>query len=313
MALVNDFDKYFLHLPPLVKEVDFSNFWKHAISEQKKLAMEASFTLNKRRSTGKFSAYDLVFNGFQKTQQNGILYIPDRLKRPNVAILIHDYNDPHYYMDFPFDEQFAYLVLTMRGHSMLNVVKEENQATPGFLVENILDIHQYYVTAVYLDTLRSIDALRLNNNINCSRIAMVGKGLGAAASVFTAAFSQRVQALVLETPSLTYLELSQNLSDGDAASEINDYIATHRSKKQSLKKNLSYVDALNFSDKITCPVLSTVGFRDTISPPESVFALFNHFQCDKTMEVYPDEGHSAGGKTQFIKSIEWLKEVLPSE
>ncbi len=313
MALVNDFDKYFLHLPPLAREPDFTNFWAHAISEQKKQPMEASYNLNKRRSTGKFTAYDLVFNGFQRSQQNGLLYIPDRVNRPNVVILLHDYNDPHYYMDFPFDEQFAYLVLVMRGHSMLNVVKEENQPTPGFLVENILDIQQYYVTAVYLDMLRSIDALRLNNNINCSRIAMMGKGLGAAASVFTAAFSDRVKALVLETPSLTYLELSQNLSEGDAANEINNYIAQHKSKKKSLKKNLSYVDALNFSDNITCPVLSTVGFKDTVSPPESVFALFNHFQCNKTMEVYPDQGHAAGGKDQFFKSIQWLKEMIPVE
>jgi len=313
MALVNDFDKYFLHLPPLAREPDFTNFWAHAISEQKKQPMEASYNLNKRRSTGKFTAYDLVFNGFQRSQQNGLLYIPDRVNRPNVVILLPDYNDPHYYMDFPFDEQFAYLVLVMRGHSMLNVVKEENQPTPGFLVENILDIQQYYVTAVYLDMLRSIDALRLNNNINCSRIAMMGKGLGAAASVFTAAFSDRVKALVLETPSLTYLELSQNLSEGDAANEINNYIAQHKSKKKSLKKNLSYVDALNFSDNITCPVLSTVGFKDTVSPPESVFALFNHFQCNKTMEVYPDQGHAAGGKDQFFKSIQWLKEMIPVE
>jgi len=313
MALVNDFDKYFLHLPPLVREADFNNFWAHAISEQKKQPMEASYNLNKRRSTGKFTAYDLVFNGFQRSQQNGLLYIPDRVNRPNVVILLHDYNDPQYYMDFPLDEQFAYLVLVMRGHSMLNVVKEENQATPGFLVENILDIQQYYVTAVYLDTLRSIDALRLNNSINCSRIAMMGKGIGAAASVFTAAFSDRVKALVLETPSLTYLELSQNLSVGDAANEINNFIAQHKSKKKSLKKNLSYVDALNFSDNISCPVLSTVGFKDTIAPPESVFALFNHFQCNKTMEVYPDQGHVAGGKDQFVKSVQWLKEVLPAE
>ncbi len=313
MAIVNDFDKYFLHLPPLARENDFDVFWKHAISEQRKMALEASFTLNKRRSTGKFSAYDLTFNGFQRSQQYGLLYIPDKVDRPNVVILLHDYNNPHYYMDFPFDERFAYLVLVMRGHSMLDIIREEGEPTPGFLVENILDIEQYYVTAVYLDTLRAIDALRLNNHLNCSRIAMMGKGLGAAISVFSAAFSDRVKALVLETPSLTYLELSQNISDSDAANEINNYIAMHKNKKKILKKNLSYVDAINFSDRIECPVLSTVGFKDTISPPESVFALFNHFQGEKTMEVYPDEGHSAGGKSQFIKSIEWLKEVFPAE
>ncbi|HDP80454.1 MAG TPA: acetylesterase, partial [Spirochaetes bacterium] len=168
----------------------------------------------------------------------------------------------------------------------------------------------YYLKALYLDALRVIDVLRLRSDLDCGGVGIIGKGLGAAAAVFAAAHSPRVRALVLDTPSFCYLPLNQNHSTSDTAREINEYIAAHRTRKSAVKKNLTYFDALNFSDMIDVPVMATVGFKDTLSPPQCVFALFNHLICDKTIEVYPDEGNSAGGENQFRKSVAWLKKNL---
>ena len=70
--------------------------------------------------------------------------------------------------------------------------------------------------------------------------------------------------------------------------------------------NFCGIDSKLFSDKITCPVLTTVGFKDNYSPPKCVFSLFNHLLCEKLIEVYPDEGNEAGGKKQLKKSLQWL-------
>ena len=48
----------------------------------------------------------------------------------------------------------------------------------------------------------------------------------------------------------------------------------------------------------------------TISPAQAVFGLINIINADKTLEVYPDEGNSAGGQVQFEKSIKWLDSIL---
>ena len=94
------------------------------------------------------------------------------------------------------------------------------------------------------------------------------------------------------------------------ANEINTFIEEHRSKKSLIKKNLNYYDALQFISGVTCPVLTIVGFKDSLSPAECVFALFNHLQCDKTIEVYPEEGHTAGGLEQQKRMIEWIKNSI---
>lgn len=313
MLASTDFDKIFLHLPPFNRETDFINFWKNSINDQKMIPIEPKQVLNKKRSTSSFDCYDISYKGFNKSAASAKLFLPKKVRKPKVIILVHDYNKDVAYPNTLFDNSFAYLTIKLRGHELIKRAETEESeipVTPGYMVENILDNENYYVKGIYLDVYRSIDALRLNNKIDCSSVGIIGKGLGSAAAVFAAAFSERVTALVLETPSFCYLPLIQNLSTSDAAREINNFILAHRTKKSLVKKNLTYYDALNFADMISCPVLATVGLRDTISPPECVFALFNHLLTDKTIEVYPDEDNIAGGKKQFSKSLLWLKKQL---
>ncbi len=303
------FEKYFLHLPQLVREENFYEFWKNSLIDQKRISLNPEFTQDNRKSGDRFSVYNVTYRGFLRTKITGELFIPVKSKKPRVIIHIHDYNNIKRFKQTYLDSTVAYFFITLRGHNDL-IITDEQQSTPGFMIEHILDIETYYVKAVYLDVYRAADAMRLNPLLDCSSIGMMGKGLGAAAALFTSAFSKRVKALVLDTPSFCYLQMSQNLSTSDAANEINEYVSTVRSKKNQIKKNLSYFDMLNFTDRIKCPVLATVGLKDTISPPECIFALFNHLKCEKTIEVYPDDGHDAGGKLQFRKSIKWLIDLI---
>ena len=205
------------------------------------------------------------------------------------------------------DNSVAHYFTILRGHNELKFNSDnEETTTPGYMIENILDIENYYVKSVFLDIYKSIDMLRLNKNLDCSKVGIMGKGFGAAAAIFASTYSKRIGGVVLDTPSFCHLPLSQNLSKSDAAKEINSYIASYRSQKNTVKKNLTYFDVLNFADKINCPVLTTVGFKDIFSPPKCVFSLFNHLLCEKSIEVYPDEGNEAGGKKQFKKSLDWL-------
>ncbi len=313
MALSN-FDKYFLNLPPQDKKNDFDEFWDKSIAEIKKIPLETKLVKSGKKSTHRFASYDVTYKGFTKTTITGELLIPRGTLKPKVIIHVHDYNNMLHYPQQVLDESAAYFFINLRGHT--EIVKpddtEEEPASPGYMVENILDRDTYYVKAVYLDLYRSIDMLRLIPDINCSAIGIIGKGIGAAAAVFTAAFSDRVAALVLETPAFCHLVLSQNISKSDASNEINEFVATIKAKKKLIKENLTYFDALNFADKIGCPILATVGFKDTLSPPECIFSLFNHFQSEKVIEVYPEEGNTAGGNAQFKKSITWLAKQINS-
>jgi len=303
---INQFDKYFLNLPPINRADDFKKFWDNAVNDLKKIPIEPKKIQNSKKSSSSFSVHDISFKGFMKSPVYGELLLPVGKKKPSLVIFIHDYNTLPKIAHKDLDPAMAYFFPLLRGHNIITETESGEQESPGYLTENILNKETYYVKAVFLDILRSIDMLRLEGSVDCNNIGIIGKGLGAAASVFAAYSSNRVSAVVLDTPSFCNIELSQNISTGCAAGEINSFIQATKRKKKEIKNNLSYFDSINFADSVKCPVLTTVGFKDTISPPECVFALFNHLLCEKTMEVYPDDGNTAGGINQFKKSISWL-------
>ncbi len=319
MPPVNDFDSFFLHLPPFDRSDDFDAFWNSGIQELKKIPTEAQLTENKKKSNARFTVHDVSFKSFNRSVITGDLFVPHDIEKPRVIIILSDYNAKNNYRNYILDTSAAYFFMNLRGHDILSVEPGTNPAPgeeksyPGYMIENILDRDTYYARGIYLDVYRAIDMLRLRNFLDCSAIGIIGKGFGAAAAIFAASMSERVHALVLDTPSFSYLRLSQNHSESDATEEINSFLQKNKSKNKTVKKNLSYYDALNFSDKISCPCLVTVGFKDRFSPPQCVFALFNHLICDKTIEVYPDEGNEAGGEKQFKKSMKWITEIINSQ
>ena len=309
--MINDFDSYFSQLPPFDREKDFESFWDRSIRELRDIPMEASVEPNKRKIRPGFNHFDVGFKGLNKSRTRGKLLVPEKADKPRVVLVFHDYFRENHYLKYELDNSVAYFFLELKGHDMLKYDETaEERKTPGYMVDNILDIENYYVRQVYLDAYRSIDMLRLRNFLDCSSVGIIGKGFGAAMALFAAYHSGRVKALFLDTPSFAYLPVSQNISKSDATAEINGFIEHHRTKNRQVKKNLSYFDALNFSDKVSVPCMVSVGFKDPFAPPQCVFALFNHLLCDKTMEVYPDQGSEAGGEKQFQKSLKWMIDIV---
>ncbi len=309
--MITDFDTYFAQFPALDRERDFEDFWEQSIRSLRDIPIDANIEQEKKKTKPGFTGYSVSFKGLNRSRTTGTLLIPEKAQKPRLILVFNDYFRKNQYLNYDLDHSVGYFFLTLKGHEALNFDQaEEERKTPGYMVDNILDIKSYYVREVFLDAYRSIDMLRLRNFIDMSSIGIIGKGFGGAMALFAASRSGRVKALYLDTPSFIHLPLSQNLSKSDAANEINAFIEQHRTKSKQVKRNLTYFDALNFSDMITCPTLVNLGFKDPFSPPQCVFGLFNRLLCDKTMEAYPDEGNDAGGRRQFQKALMWMIEIV---
>ncbi|MBN1499542.1 MAG: acetylxylan esterase [Spirochaetes bacterium] len=315
MATLLQFDKYINYFPPLTKEPDFDHFWSIMTNEVKKVSMQGEYVLNKKRSNSRFNIYDVTFRSYMKTIIHADLYIPVNAKnkiKPKPVIICHDYNSINQYKGYGVLENYAYLYIKMRGHHSIieplpNTPEAKEKTTPGFMTEQIYEPKNYYLTGVFLDLYRSIDFLRLVKEIDCSEIAIIAKGISASAALFTQCYNKRVTKLVLDSPLFVDLETSQNLSKSDSSSEINSFISTLKRDKIKIKKNLSYFDGLNFTQKVDSDILMSIGLRDDISPAKCALSLFHYLNCDKTVEVYPEDNNECGGMEQFQKSLKWIK------
>lgn len=57
---------------------------------------------------------------------------------------------------------------------------------------------------------------------------------------------------------------------------------------------MSYFDTMNFCERVTCPVIMSIGLQDQICPPTTGFAAFNRITGAKTHKIYPARGHGLG-------------------
>ncbi len=315
MATLLQFDKYINYFPGFTKENDFDHFWSIMANEIKKVPMQSEYVLNKKRSNARFNIYDVTFRSYMKVVIHADLYIPKNTEKPKPIIICHDYNSINQYKGYGVLENFAYLFLKMRGHhSIIEPVptqtENKEKSTPGFLTEQIYEPKNYYLTGVYLDLFRSIDFLRLVKEIDCSELAIIAKGISVPAALFTQCYNKRVTRLVLDSPLFVDLETSQNLSKADSTAEVNSFISTLKRDKIKIKKNLSYYDGLNFSSKVDSSIMMSIGLRDDLSPAKCALSLFHYLNCEKIIEIYPEDNNECGGVDQFQKALKWLKHEM---
>jgi cephalosporin-C deacetylase len=73
---------------------------------------------------------------------------------------------------------------------------------------------------------------------------------------------------------------------------------------------LSYFDTMNLADRIRCPVLVSMGLKDPVVPPETVYAMYNRIRSEKRMEAYPFGEHDGGGGFHDELKYAFVKEKL---
>ena len=60
---IRSFDQYFMNLPGTDAEPDFDKFWDNHC-RNKKVSIEPEITENSKKTTARFRAFDVSYNGF---------------------------------------------------------------------------------------------------------------------------------------------------------------------------------------------------------------------------------------------------------
>jgi cephalosporin-C deacetylase len=91
--------------------------------------------------------------------------------------------------------------------------------------------------------------------------------------------------------------------------EITRYCLTHRDKIETAFRTLSYFDGVNLAARARGRTLFSVGLMDTVCPPSTVYAAYNHWGGPKDIRVYPYNQHEGGGDFHTVEKIKFLTGV----
>lgn len=204
---------------------------------------------------------------------------------------------------------YAILAMDVRGQCGDTPDPREYKAGSfsGWMTLGLDSPMEYYYRQVYLDSVQIIEALARLPEVDSTKIGLFGNSQGAALAVISSALITRfakivggitatVVAINVGVPFLTDIQRAYKEHTEGPWTEFDWYFRMHdplHRREDEIFSTLSYFDAMNFAPWVKCPVLIGVGLKDTVCPPPTSFALYNHLAGKKEIIVYPDYAHES--------------------
>ncbi|NQU75334.1 MAG: acetylxylan esterase, partial [Planctomycetes bacterium] len=124
-----------------------------------------------------------------------------------------------------------------------------------------------------------------------------------------AGLDDRVGLCMAEVPFLCDLPRSGWITDSDPYAEIARFCRrAGEAEITSVFHTLSYFDNVNLAGRIKGRTIISVGLCDAVCPPSGIFAVYNHLNCRKQIEVYPYMLHDSNPQFTHLCIEEMAKE-----
>jgi cephalosporin-C deacetylase len=299
---------------------DFETFWKETLAQARQTPLNARFVpVDYGLQT--VETFDVTFNGYSGQPVKGWFLLPRQRSGPLACVV--EYIGYGGGRGFPLDwllwssAGYAHLVMDTRGQGSVwksgdtpdLPVDGSSPHVPGFMTLGILEPKTYYYRRVFTDAVRAVEAARSHLAVDATHVAVTGGSQGGGITLAVSGLEPDLAAVMPDVPFLCHFRRATEITDGAPYSEISQYCKIHRDQIETVFSTLSYFDGMNFAARATAPALFSAGLMDTICPPSTVFAAYNHYAGKKDIKVWPYNNHEGGDTYQAMEKVKFLKDL----
>ncbi|MFD0682237.1 MULTISPECIES: acetylxylan esterase [unclassified Paenibacillus] len=282
--------------PPLTAREDLSNYWEQTLKQFSSKPLNDS----RERVLGPqafVDAYKVSYEGFDDTPIKGWFLLPKFVPQQNLpcVVIYHGYTGgsgyPEDYSQWLLMGMAVFAVdVRGQGGETGNLLPQNYGMTKGWMTQGILDKDTCYYKAITIDSIKAVDWVHAQPEIDSSRIAIVGGSQGGGLVLITAALSDKPALAIANIPNMCHMDHGLLNSTG-SLTEAAAFVARYPDKLEQVLETLSYFDILNLGERIRIPAMLSVGLKDTVCLPETVFAAYNRITSEKAIHTYPFTGH----------------------
>lgn len=318
----DDLERY---APELDEPTDFDEFWARTFDEHGSGPLD--FTCEPVETHLKvLDAYEVSWLGFGDHRIYGWLTLPRGVdgKLPTVV----KYTGYSGGRGMPFQNTeyalggYAQFIIDARGQGWSSASSgagsddpglRTSGSRPGVMTAGILDPDGYYYRRLFVDAVRLAEAASGHERVDAERLFVAGGSQGGAMALAVAGLASHRQVKIAgcaaDVPFLANFARAIGLTDAYPYKEVADYLATYPQHTDQVMRTLSYFDVMSMAARATSPGLFSVGLMDQITPPSTVYGAYHHYAGEKSIEVYPFNGHEGGGAYQLDKIHAWLAKL----
>jgi len=305
--------------PDIIVPDDFESFWGSTLDHARGLARPAELG-DPDPGFPEVIVQDLTFSGFGGEPIKGWVVRPrgsDTAPHPAVIEYI-GYNGGR---GLPAERLhwaasgYVHIVMDTRGQGSGwgngGATPDPHGSGPapeGYMTRGVDSPENYYYRRVFTDAALLVDVAAGFDFVDASRIAVTGTSQGGGIALAAGALAAgRVAAVMPDVPFLCDFRHSVEATPTPPFTEIVRYLAVHRDHVDMVFRTLSYFDGALMASRSAAPAIFSVALMDAIVLPSSVFAAYNSYGGpDRTIEVYPFNGHEGGQLHHWLRQRRWL-------
>lgn len=299
---------------PDAPPADFDEFWRETLAAADRHPLDAKFD---RVIDGPYKlvdVFDVTYRGWNGDPIRGWLLTPADVPGPLPCLVRYvGYGGgrgmPVEHLA-PVVAGFAHFVMDTRGQGAAWASGDTPDPVgsgphyPGFMTQGIASPETYYYRRVYVDAVRAVRAATQHDRIDAGRVGVIGGSQGGGIALAVAGLiPDSVKLLLADVPFLCHFRRATNITDAMPYAEIVKYLMCHRGESDRVLDTLDHFDGIHFAPRIRARCLLSVGLRDLVCPPSTVFAAYNRISAAKEISVYKYNEHEGGGMNHLLQQL----------
>lgn len=296
--------------PPLTSQPDLEEYWDRTLAKLKDKPLNATRSLVET-PLAYMEAYKVEYEGFDDTRICGWYLLPRLSRSEKIPCVIHYHG---YTGSKGYPEDYAsYILMGIavfsidirgQGGETGNRLDQSYGMTRGWITQGILQRDTCYYKAITIDALRALDWVSEQPEVDPSRLCASGVSQGGGLAMIAAALSDKPAIAVAHIPNMCQMDFGV-LNSSSSLSEAAAFIERFPEHLNTVIDTLSYYDNMNLAHRIRIPILVTVGLKDPVTMPETIYAAYNRIASKKEIIPYPFTGHTVTGD-QNRKALDFI-------